>query len=204
MCTGPIHRKWPAQPRGFTSAGVPPRAQGLHTEKDWHSHVNPPPEASGHVHRAYTRKRADRGFWIQLRRRTAACTGPTHRKVPAQARGLTSERVLPRAQGVHTEKGRYRHVNSRPEAYSHLHMAYTPKSTGTATWIHVRRRTATCTGTTHRKGSAQQPVSTQGGVEQRAQGVHTAKGRPSHVDPRPEVCSHVHMANIPKRAGTAT
>ena len=116
--------------------------------------------------------------------------------------GSTSGGVQPRAQGVHPENGRYRHVDPRPVAYSHVNRAYKPKRAGRATWIHIRRRKATCTALHNEKGPAPGRVS--GGVQPREQGVHTEKGRHRQVEPRPEVYSRVHRAYIPKRACTGT
>ena len=74
---------------------------------------------------------------------THACTGSVHGKKLASVRGTTSRGVHMHKQGVHTEKGRYRHVDVRPEVYTHVHKAYTPKRGGTGTWMHVKRHTHT-------------------------------------------------------------
>ena len=148
-CPEPIHRKRPAQTRGSTSWGLQPREQGLHTENGLYRHVVPRPVVCSHVDRAYTPKTAGTGTWIQVRGPTATCTGPTHRKRPALARGSTSGGTQPGAQGPHTENGMHRYVNPRPGAYSHLNRAHTPKTAVRGTCIHVLGRTVTCTGPTH-------------------------------------------------------
>ena len=133
-----------------------------------------------HVHMAYKQKTAGTGTWIHVRGPTATCTGPIHRKRPAQARGYTSGGVQPRAQGLHTENRHKRHVESRPGTYSHVYRAYTPKTPGTGAWIHVW------------------------GVQLRAPGLHTENSRHRHVDPRPGAYSHVHRGYTRKRADTDT
>ena len=156
------------------------------------------------MHRAYTPKRAGRGTWIHVRRRTATCNGSTYKKVPEQEYGSTSGGVRQRAQALHPEKGRHSHVGPRTEAYSHVHRAYALKREGTSTWIQLQRRTVTCTGPTPRKVPGKARGSTFGGVRPCALGLHREKCRQSNVDPRTEAYCHVNRACTPKRAGTAT
>ena len=105
---------------------------------------------------------------------------------------------------AYTRKRAGQHVDPRAEVYTHVYSAYTPKWAGPGTWIHFRRRTATYTGPIRRKGLAQGRGSTCGGLQPRAQGLHTEKGRNSHVDPRPEAYNNVQRAYTPKRASTGT
>ena len=110
-------------------------------------------------------KRADTGTWINVQRRTTTYTRSTHGKGPVEARVSTSRGVQSRTQDQQTEKGRYRHVDPCPEAYSHVHRANTPKRgryrhvdprpkafshvhkantpkiACKGTWIHLKRRT---------------------------------------------------------------
>ena len=180
--------------------GIQPRAHGPRSQKGRYRHVDPRPGAYSHVHRANTPERTVRDTWIHVQGRTATRTWRTHptepvqpralgqhsRKGPVQAHGSTSRGVQPRVQGQPTEKGRYRHVDPLPEAYSQVYRANTPKRTIRGTWTHVQRCTATCTRRTHRNWTLRARESTSRGVQPRALGKHTGKGRYGYVDPRPQ------------------
>ena len=124
--------------------------------------VGPRPESYSHVH---VPKRFSTGTWILVQIRTTTCTRSTHRKWPVEARESLSKGIQPRAQGQHTEKSRYRHVESRPEAYSNVHKANIPEKAGTCMWIQIQGLTATCSQPTHRLGQEQARGSTFGGLE---------------------------------------
>ena len=149
-CREKTHRKGPVSVRGSTSGGVQPR--------------NIP-------------NMAGIGISIHVQERTATCTWQQHREGLVQARETSFRGVQPREQGQNTAKGRYRHVDPRLEAYSHVHKANTSKRAGKGTWINVQRRTATCTGPTHRKGTVQARGSKSKGLQPRAQGQYTQIGR---------------------------
>ena len=127
------------------------------------------PETYWHVYIDYTPKRVRTGTLIHVQSRTGTCAEPV------QARVFTSRGVRIRAQSLHTEKSRYRHGDTRPKAYLHVHKAYTPKRAGTGTEIHVQRRTCTCTKPTHRKEPVQARGSTSRGLKAREQGLHKEK-----------------------------
>ena len=143
-----------------------------------------------HVHRAYTPKKGGTSTWKHVKTRTHT------------ARGRSSRRVHTRTQGVHTEMGGCRLVDARPDAYTHVHRAYTPKRAVTCTCMHVNMRIYTCTGLTHRRGLVQGRGRKSTRVHTRAQGVHTEKGLYKHLDARPHAYTHLHGVHTPIKVGT--
>ena len=78
--------------------------------------VDTRPGAYMYVNKDYTTTKAGTGTWMHVKRRTGTFRGPTHGKGPIQVRGFTFRDVQARAQSLHTLKGRYRYVDTPPDA----------------------------------------------------------------------------------------
>ena len=161
------------------------------------------PDAYTHEHRATTPNSAGTGTWIHVQTRTHPSSWLAQRKWPVQARTSSSRRVHTQSPGVRTEKGRYRHVNQRPKAFTQVQRENTPKRAGTGKMdrrpeAYTHRQRAFTRG----KGPVQARGSASSGVHPHTQSEHTENVRYMHVDPRPEAYTHEYRANTSKKAGT--
>ena len=166
--------------------------------------MDPRPGTYIHVLWSNTRKRAASGTWIHVQGPTATCTGRSHGKGRALARGSTSFGLQPRGLVEHAEKGRHWHMDQRPGAYSHVIWSNTRKRAASGTWIHVQVPTAWCGGRTRGKGRPLARGPTSRGLQPRALVEHEQKGGHWHVDPRPGAYSHVDCSNKRKSVVTGT
>ena len=221
----------PVQVRGATSRGVHTRALSVHTGAGRCRYVEPRQTST---HTCPGRTHPNEHVDAPVQTCTHTCKGRRDPKGHLYAPAHPSRRVYTRAQGVHTQNCTYTYVQIRPDAYTPVYRAYTPKRARTRTCKHIQtrthpctvrthpnghiharahtcRRVHTCTGCTHPNGHVHAREHTSRRVHTGVQVVHTGvqvvhtqTGTYMHVHTRPDAYTHVHWAYTPKRARTRT
>ena len=149
------------------------------------------------MHRSYTQEQAGSGSCSNATGVHTRVQGVHARTSRFQARGASSTEVQARTV-------RYRRVEPRPGAYTHVHRPYTPERAGTATWSHVQGRTHTCIGRTRRNGPVQARGATSRSVHTRAMALHAGTCRDRHLEPHPRAYTREHIPYTPERTGRGT